>query len=60
MRNDERPTDNETDREPDQEPVDEEVPFIETLDAETRAQIDKLFERSTMLARDVIAAVYKR
>jgi hypothetical protein len=60
MRNDERPTDNETYREPDQEPVDQEVPFIETLDAETRAQIDELLERSTMLARDVIAAVYRR
>lgn len=74
MRNDDRTTDNQADGEafedlesidallgaPSEEPVDDKVPFIETLDAETRAQVDELLEASTMLARNVIAALYRR
>jgi hypothetical protein len=37
--------------------ADNQVPFIETLDAETRALLDEVLERSVMLARDVIVAV---
>jgi hypothetical protein len=65
MRNNDQPTDNETDREHlgdlgAEEPVDDEGPFVETLDAETRAELDEVLERSTMLVRDLIAALYRR
>jgi hypothetical protein len=74
MRNDDRATDNQADGDAVEdlesidallgaanvEPVDDKVPFIETLDAETRAQFDELLEASTMLARNVIAALYRR
>jgi hypothetical protein len=74
MRNDDRATDNQADGEAledlksidallgvsSEESVDDKVPFIETLDAETRAQFDELLEASTMLARNVIAALYRR
>lgn len=74
MRNDDRTTDNQADGEgledlesidallgaSSEKPVDDKVPFIETLDAETRAQVDEVLEASTMLARNVIAALYRR
>jgi len=72
MRNDDRATDNQADGEAledlapsdalleSEEPVDDKVPFIETLDAETRAQFDELLERSNMLAKSVIAALYRQ
>ena len=67
MRNIDRSTDNETDRENLEfgrrdtlVPEDDQVPFVETLDAETRAQLDEILERSTMLVRDLIAALYRR
>ena len=72
MRNDDRATDNQADGgaledlQPSdallesEEPVDDKVPFIETLDAETRAQFDELLERSNMLAKSVIAALYRQ
>jgi hypothetical protein len=43
-----------------EESVDDGVPFIETLDAQTRAELDEVLERSTMLARNVIAALSRR
>jgi hypothetical protein len=43
-----------------EEPIDDGVPFIETLDSQTRAELDEVLERSTMLARSVIAALYRR
>jgi len=69
MRNSDGSTDNDTDRErledlgendagvEREEPVDDKVPFIDTLDAETRAEIDKVLELSTALAQNVIAAL---
>ena len=69
MRNSDGSTNNETDRErledlgendagaEREEPVDDKVPFIDTLDAETRAEIDKVLELSTALAQNVIAAL---
>ena len=42
------------------EAVDDEVPFIENLDVQTRAELDEVLERSTMLVRSVIAALYRR
>jgi hypothetical protein len=69
MRNDDRPTKDETDRErledvgagvEPKKPVDPEVSFADTLDAQTRAELDEVLERSTILARSVIAALYRR
>jgi hypothetical protein len=72
MRNDDRSTDNETDGErledlgarsasvEPKEALDDQVPFIETLDPQTRAELDEVLERSIMLTRDVIAALYRR
>ena len=40
--------------------VDDEVPFVENLDVQTLAELDEVLERSTMLVRDVIAALYRR
>ena len=70
MRNHNRPTDDKPDRQrledlvgagvEREEPVDDKVPFIETLDAQTRAELDEVLERSTMLVRSVIAALYRR
>jgi hypothetical protein len=69
MRNDDRSTDNKTDRErledlgardERKEATDDQVPFIETLDPQTRAELDEVLERSIMLTRDVIAALYRR
>jgi len=41
-----------------EEPVDDKVPFIENLDVQTRAELDEVLERSVMLVRNVIAALY--
>lgn len=67
MRNIDRSTDNETDRENLEVgkgdafvAADEQVPFAETLDAETRAELDEVLERSTMLVRDLIAALCRQ
>jgi hypothetical protein len=69
MQNDDRSTDNKTDREriedlgardERKEATDDQVPFIEKLDAQTRAELDEVLERSTMLVRGVIAALYRR
>ena len=67
MRNIDRSTDNETDRENLEVgkgdafvTADNRVPFAETLDAETRAELDEVLERSTMLVRDLIAALYRQ
>lgn len=66
MPNHDRPANDETDRArlevvgagvESEEPVEDKVLFIDTLDAETRAQLDEVLERSTMLARSVIAAL---
>jgi hypothetical protein len=38
--------------------ADHQVPFIETLDAETRAQVDEVLELSKALVRDLKAALY--
>jgi hypothetical protein len=69
MRNKNRPTKNETDKEQledlgasnagveREEPGDDRVPFYETLDAETRAQVDEVLELSKALARNVVAAL---
>jgi len=43
-----------------EEPVDDKVPFIENLDVQTRAELDEVLERSTMLVRSLIAALYGR
>lgn len=71
MRNDDRTTHNQADGEAledlepsdalleSEEPVEGKVPFIETLDAETRAQFDELLEASKVLAKNVIAALYR-
>ncbi len=42
------------------EPVDNEVPFVENLDVKTLAELDEVLERSTMLVRNVRAALYRR
>jgi len=42
-----------------EEPVDDKVPFIENLDVQTRAELDEVLERSTMLVRSLIAALYR-
>jgi hypothetical protein len=69
MRNDDRTTDNQADGEAledlgghdeRKEASDEQVPFIETLDAQTRAELDEVLERSLVLARSVIAALDRR
>jgi hypothetical protein len=69
MRNDDRSTDDKTDGErledlgghdERKEAIDDQVPFIETLDAQTRAEVDEVLERSIVLARSVIAALYRR
>jgi hypothetical protein len=69
MRNKKRPTRNETDKEQledlgasdagieREEPGTDGVPFYETLDAETRAQVDEVLELSKALARNVVAAL---
>jgi len=43
-----------------EEPVDDKVPFIENLDVQTRAELDEVLERSNMLVRSLIAALYRR
>ena len=43
-----------------EEPIDDKVPFIENLDVQTRAELDEVLERSTMLMRSVIAALNRR
>jgi hypothetical protein len=43
-----------------EEPVDDEVPFVENLDVQTLAELDEVLERSTVLVRSVIAALYRR
>jgi hypothetical protein len=69
MRNRKRPPGNETDKEQledlgvsdggieREEPGAKRVPFYETLDAETRAQVDEVLELSKALARNVVAAL---
>jgi hypothetical protein len=67
MRNNDRAADNQTDGEAvenlrssgveRENAVDQPVPFIETLDPQTRAELDEVLMRSTMLARSVIAAL---
>ena len=66
MRNKNRPTNNETNKKQledpgasveREEPGDNRVPFYETLDAETRAQVDEVLELSKALARNVVAAL---
>jgi hypothetical protein len=69
MRNRKRPTRNETDKEQlagpgaspagieREEPGAKGVPFYETLDPETRAQVDEVLELSKALARNVVAAL---
>ena len=42
-----------------EEPVDDKVPFIENLDVQTRAELDEVLERSNMLVRSLIAALYR-
>jgi len=39
--------------------ADEQVPFVETLDAQTRAELDEVLERSTLLVRNIMAALYR-
>ncbi len=43
-----------------EEAVDDEVPFVENLDVQTLAELDEVLERSVMLARSVIAVLYRR
>jgi hypothetical protein len=43
-----------------EEAVDDEVPFVENLDVQTLAELDEVLERSTVLVRSVIAALYRR
>jgi hypothetical protein len=69
MRNNNRPTNNETARErledlgapeagvEQEKPAGDQVRFIDTLDAETRAQLDEVLEMSKTLARNVVAAL---
>jgi hypothetical protein len=40
-----------------EEAVDDKVPFVENLDVQTLAELDEVLERSTMLVRNVIAAL---
>jgi hypothetical protein len=40
--------------------VDDEVPFIENLDVQTRAELDEVLERSVVLVRSLIATLYGR
>jgi len=42
------------------EAVDDEVPFIENLDVQTRAELDEVLERSVVLVRSLIATLYGR
>ena len=42
------------------EAVDDEVPFIENLDVQTRAELDEVLERSIVLVRSLIATLYGR
>ena len=42
------------------EAVDDEVPFIENLDVQTRAELDEVLERSVVLVRSLIVALYGR
>jgi hypothetical protein len=69
MRNDDRTTNDKTDGERLEDPgghderkeaTKDQVPFIDTLDAQTRAEFDEVLERSIVLARSVIAAVDRR
>jgi hypothetical protein len=69
MRNDDETTDNESDREQledlgtsdtgveREESGDKPGSFYDTLDAETRAQVDEVLELSKALARNVVAAL---
>jgi len=67
MKNIDRSTDDETDSE-DLEAgkadavigADDQVRFIDTLDAETRAQVDEVLELSVKLAHDLMVALYRR
>jgi hypothetical protein len=67
MNNIDRSTDDETDSE-DLEVgkadavigADDQVRFIDTLDAETRAQVDEVLELSVKLAHDLMVALYRR
>ena len=43
-----------------EKPVDDEVPFIENLDVQTRAELDEVLERSVVLVRSLIATLYGR
>jgi hypothetical protein len=40
-----------------EEAVDDKIPFIENLDVQTLAELTEVFERSTMLVRDIIAVL---
>lgn len=42
------------------EPVDDEVPFIENLDVQTRAELNEVLERSVVLVRSLLATLYGR
>jgi hypothetical protein len=66
MRNDDRTSNDKTDGErledlgghdERKEAIKDQVPFIETLDAQTRAELDEVLERSIGLAQSVIAAL---
>ena len=39
---------------------DDQVRFIDTLDAETRAQVDEVLELSVKLAHDLMVALYRK
>jgi len=43
-----------------EEPIDDQVPFVENLDVQTRAELDEVLERSIVLVRDIVAALYRR
>jgi len=71
MKNIDRSTDDETDDETDSEDLEvgkadaviaanDQVRFIDTLDAETRAQVDEVLELSRALVRDLKAALYRQ
>lgn len=67
MPNIEQSTDNETARENLEVgkgdavvPASDQVRFIDTLDAETRAQVDEVLELSVKLAHDFMVALYRR
>ena len=62
MRNDDETTDNETDKEQlddlgTSDADDKPGSFYETLDAETRAQVDEVLEMSKALARNLVDAL---